>query len=103
LRLQSAFQLALEYVIRKVQENRGGIKIIGTHQLLAYADDVNLLEDNTDIIKKNTETVSDASKKLGLEVNAERTKYMFLYCHQKAWQNHKMKTANRSLEDVEYF
>jgi hypothetical protein len=33
---------------------------------------VNLLEDNTDIIKKNTETVTDASKELGLEVNAEK-------------------------------
>jgi hypothetical protein len=39
-----------------------GLKLNGTHQLLAYADDVNLLGDNMYTIKKNTETLSDASK-----------------------------------------
>jgi hypothetical protein len=38
--------------LRKVQENQAGLKLNGTHQLLAYADDVNLLEDNIDTIKK---------------------------------------------------
>jgi hypothetical protein len=40
----------------------------GTHQLLIYADDVNLLGDNTDTIKKNR-IIIDASKEVGLEVN----------------------------------
>jgi hypothetical protein len=44
-----------------------GLKLNGTHQLLAYADDVNLLGDNIDTIKKNTATLIDASKKVGLE------------------------------------
>jgi hypothetical protein len=39
---------------------------------------VNLLGDNTDTIKKNTETVIDASKEVGLEINAEKTKYILL-------------------------
>jgi hypothetical protein len=44
------------------------LKLSGTHQLLAYADDVNLLEDNIDTIKKNTETLIGASKKVSLEI-----------------------------------
>jgi hypothetical protein len=60
---------ALEYAIRKVQENQAGLKLNGTHQLLAYADNVNLLGDNRDTIK--TENLIDASKEVGLEVNVE--------------------------------
>jgi hypothetical protein len=52
-----------------------GLILNGTRQLLAYADDVNLLGDNIDTTK-NTETVIDASKEVGLEVNIEKTKYM---------------------------
>jgi hypothetical protein len=47
------FNFALEYTIRKVQENQVGLKLNGKHQLVVYDDDVNLLGDNTDTIKKN--------------------------------------------------
>jgi hypothetical protein len=58
-----------------------GLKLNGTHQLLG-ADDVNLLGDNTDTIKKNTETLIDASKDVGREVNTEKTKHMLLSRYQ---------------------
>jgi hypothetical protein len=54
------------------------LKLIGIHQLLVYADDVNLLGDNVDTIKKETQTLIDASKKVGLEVNTEKTKYTYV-------------------------
>jgi hypothetical protein len=51
----SAFNCALEYAIRKIQENQVGLKLNGTHQLLVYADNVNLLSNNIDTIMKNTQ------------------------------------------------
>jgi hypothetical protein len=61
---------------------------------------VTLLGDNIDTIKKNTETLIDASKEVGLEVNAEKTKYMLLSHLQNAGQNHDIKIDNRSFENV---
>jgi hypothetical protein len=72
------FNFSLKHTIRKVQENQVGLKLNGTHQLLAYADNVNLLGDNIDTIKKNMETLIDASKEFGLEINVEETKHMLL-------------------------
>jgi hypothetical protein len=77
-----------------------GLKLIGTHQLLVYADDVYLLNDNIDIIKKNTQTLIDPSKEFGLEVNTEKTKYLLLSRHQNAGKNHDTRIANRSFENV---
>jgi hypothetical protein len=94
------FNFVLEYAIKKVQENQVGLKLNGTHQLLAYADDINLLGDDTDIIEKNTETLIDASKEVGLEINIEKTKYMLLSHHQNAGQNRDIKISNRSVNNV---
>jgi hypothetical protein len=88
------FNFVLEYAIRKVQEYQVGMKLNGTHQLPAQADDVNLLRDNIDTIKKNKETLTDASKEVGLEANAEKTKCMLLSHHQNAGKNHGIKITD---------
>jgi hypothetical protein len=87
------FNFAVEYAIRKVQENKVGLKLNGTNQLLLYADDVNLLGYDIDTIKKNTQTLIDASKEVGLEVNVEKTKNLLLSRHQNAGQNNNIKIA----------
>jgi len=72
------FNFALEYAIRRVQENQDGLQINSKHQLLVYADDVSILEGSIHTIKENTETLVVASKEIRLEVNADRTKCMIM-------------------------
>jgi hypothetical protein len=88
------FNFASEYAFRKVQGNQLGLKLNGTHLLLACADDMNLMGDNIDTIKKNTETLIHASKEVGLEINVEIIKYMLLSRHQNIRQNRDINIAN---------
>jgi hypothetical protein len=54
-----------------------------------------------DPLKKNTETLPDASKEVGIEVNTRKTTCMLLSCHQKTGQNHNIKIANGSFQNLE--
>jgi hypothetical protein len=93
------FNFTLEYAIRRVQ----GLKLNGTHQLLANADDVNIVGEDMDTMKKNTEALLDTNKEVGLEVNSEKTTYMLMARYQKIGQKHSMKIANKSFEDLAKF
>jgi hypothetical protein len=97
------FNFALEYTIRKVQANQEGLKLNGTHHVLVYADHVNILGRSIHSIKKNAEDLVIAGKEIGLEVNAEKTKYMVLSGNQNEGQNRNIKIDNKSFERVKEF
>jgi hypothetical protein len=65
------FNFVLDYAIRRVQISQDGLKLNGTHQLLVYADDVNVLGGSMHALVV-------ASNESGLEVNANKTKYMVM-------------------------
>ena len=70
------FNFVLEYASRRVQVNQESWKLNGTHHLLVYADDVNILGGRVHNMKKNAESLVVASKKTRLEVNADKVKCM---------------------------
>jgi hypothetical protein len=84
----------------KVQGDEVGWKLNGTHQLLVYADDAYLMGHNINNVKENTEPVIHASKNVGLVVNTEKIKYMLMSRHQNVGQNHTVKMAGTSIENV---
>jgi hypothetical protein len=76
------------------------LKLNGTHQLVVYGDDVNILGGSVHAVKRDTEALVVASKEIGLEVNAEKTKYMVMSGDQNAGH---IKIDNKSFERVEQF
>jgi len=67
------------------------LKLNGTHQLLVYADDVIILGGSIHTKKENAEALMVASKEIGLEVNADKTKYMVMSRGQNKRRKHSIK------------
>jgi len=76
------------------------LKLNGTHQLLAYADDVNILGGSVHTLK-NAGTSIVASKLTGLDVRADKTKCMVMSRDQDAGRSRSVKTDDSSFERVE--
>ncbi|KAJ4451276.1 hypothetical protein ANN_02737 [Periplaneta americana] len=89
---------------QEVQDNRESLELNGLHQLLVYADDVNMLGENPQTIRENTDILFEAIKTIGLEVNPEKTKYRYMmFRDQNILQNENIKIGNVSFEEVEKF
>ena len=72
------------------------MKLNGTHQLLAYADDVNILGGGIHTLKENAEALVAATMEIGLEVSADKTKYMVMCRDRNAGQNHSVRIDNNT-------
>jgi hypothetical protein len=79
------------------------VNLNGTHQLLAYADDVNILGGSVHTVKENAEALLFATKEIGIEVNADKTKYMVMSRDRNAGRDNSVKFDNSSIERVEEF
>jgi len=97
------FNFALDYAIRRVQVNQDGLKLNGTHQLLAYADYVNILGGSIRTLKENAEGLVAATREIGLEVSADKTKYMVMSRDQNAGRIHSVRIDNSTFKIVEEF
>jgi len=96
---------ALEYALGRVQINQDGKKLNGTHQLLVYADDVNILGGSVYeyTTKENAEAMVVASKDIGLEVKSDKIVYVVMSRDQNAGRSHNTNINNSSFERVETF
>ena len=85
------------YAIRWVQVSQDGLKVNGTHQLLAYANEVNILGGSIHTLKENTEALVAATREIGLEVSADKTEYMVMSRDQNAGRIHSVRIDNSTL------
>jgi len=94
---------AVEYAIKRVQVNQDGLKQNDTHQLLAYADDVNILRGSIHTLKENAEDLVAVTREIGLEVSADKTKCMVMSRDQNAGRIRSVRMDNSTFERVKEF
>jgi len=79
------------------------LKLNGTHQILAYADDVNILGGSIHTLKENAEALVAANSGIVLEVNADETKNMVMSRDQNAGRIHSLRTDTDTFVRMEGF
>jgi hypothetical protein len=79
------------------------LKLNETHQLLAYADDVNILWGSIHTLKENAEALVAATREIGLKVSADKTKYMVMSWDENAGRIQSVRMDNSTFERVDEF
>ena len=97
------FCMVCSSCIRRVQVNQDGLKLNGTHQLLAYAEDVNILGGSIHNLKENAEALVAVTRESGLEVGTDKTKYMVMSRDQNAGLIQSVRIDNSTFQRVEEF
>jgi hypothetical protein len=77
----------------KVQQNKEGLELNGTHQSLVYSGNVNIWGENIRIIKKNIVALLQSSSEVDMEVTTEKTYYLRMVRGQNAGQNYNLMTS----------
>jgi len=93
------FTFAVDFAIRRIQVSQDCLKLNGTHQLLVYADKINVLGGSIRTLEENTAASVFANK----ETDVNKTKYMVMSRGKNAGRNHNVKNDNNSFEKVEEF
>jgi len=75
------------------------LKLNGTHQFLAYADDVNILDGSIHTLKENAEALVGATREIGLEVSADKTRYMVTSRDQNSGRIHSVRIDNSNIRE----
>jgi len=79
------------------------LKLYGTHQLLVYADDVNIMGGSVHTVRKNTKTLVVDSEETGLEVDGDKTVYMVMSLDQNTGRSHNINNEDSSCERLVQF
>jgi len=97
------FNFVLVYGIRRDQVKQDGLILNGTHQLMSYVNDANILAGGIHTLKENAESLVAATREIGLEVSADKSKYMVMCRDQNVGQNHSVRIDNSTFEREEGF
>jgi len=97
------FNCALGFAIRRVKIIQNGLELNCLRQFLFHADDVSIMGGSIHTVQEKEEVLVMASKKIGIEVNTDKYKYMVIYADQNAGRIHSIKTDNRTFGMVEKF
>ena len=75
----------------------------GTHQVLTYVDEVNLIGGDIRTIERNADVLLNSCKDIGLAVNTRKTKYMEIGRHRGMIANEHIRIGNNSYAKVKTF